>query len=140
MGAGEVVFPSREFAEKLCVEINASEAYKRYARGWKWPILFKLLTPPPGSKNLPGFILDLYEGECRGYEWFDDAVQAMADYVLSAPYEVWLEVIEGRLHPIRAILQRRIKLERGSYTVLARYSQAATEIVRAAQRVMQGKG
>lgn len=134
------MFPSREFAEKLCAELNGSEAYRRYARGWRWAVLFKLSTPPPGSRKLPGFILDLRDGECRGYEWLDDAAHAVADYILSAPYDVWLEVIEGRVHPIRAILQRRIRLERGSYTVLARYSQAATEIVRAARRAMRGGG
>jgi len=122
-------FPSREFAEALCRALNESEAYRRYARGWRWPILFKV-------EGGPGFVLDLYDGECRGVEWFDDASQASAEYVLSAPREVWLSVIRGDVHPIRAILSRKIRLERGSYTTLARYSMAATEIVRAARSVL----
>ncbi len=122
-------FPSREFAEALCKGLNESGEYKRYARGWRWPILFKV-------EGGPGFILDLHEGECRGVKWFDDASQATADYVLSAPRDVWLSVIHGDLHPIRAILSRKIKLEKGSYTTLARYSMAATEIVRVARSVL----
>lgn len=128
-------FPSREFAEALCSELNRRESYRRMARGWRWPILFKVEEAGGGS---PGFVLDLYEGECRGVKWFDDASSVTADYILSASRDTWLKVIEGELHPMRAILERKVKLEKGSYATIARYTRAALEIVEAAKKALEG--
>ncbi len=127
-----VEFPSPAFAEALCRELNGSEGYRRSARGWRWPILFKVSDMQPPK----GFILDLYEGECRGTRWVDDASREQADYVLSASRDTWLSVIRGDLHPMRAILEGRIRLERGSYATIARYTRAAMEIVAAARRAL----
>ncbi len=124
-------FPSREFAEKLCEELNKSENYRRVARGWRWPLLFKVTGV---SGNLPGFVLELFEGTCKGVRWLEDASKEDADYILSATKDIWLSVIEGKLHPMRAILQRKIVVEKGSYSTIARYTQAAMEIVKAARK------
>ena len=126
-------FPSKEFAEALCSELNRSEAYRKAARGWRWPILFKV---EGGGRVGPGFVLDLYEGECRGFKWYDDASGVTADYILSASRDTWLKVIKGELHPMKAILEKKVKLEKGSYATIARYTRAAMEIVKAARRAL----
>ncbi len=126
-------FPSKELAEALCFELNRNEAYRKAARGWRWPILFKV--EEDGGAG-PGFILDLYEGECRGFKWFDNTSGVTADYVLSASKDTWLKVIKGELHPMKAILEKKVRLEKGSYATIARYTRAALEIVKAARSVL----
>ncbi|MCE4616177.1 MAG: SCP2 sterol-binding domain-containing protein [Aeropyrum sp.] len=128
-----VDFPSEEFARRLCEELNKNERYRRAARGWRWPILFRV----EGPQASVGFILDLHEGECRGYKWLEDASHAQADYILAAPLEVWLDVISGKAHPMKALLARRIKLEKGSYSTIARYTIAALEITKSAKKVLE---
>ena len=133
-------FPSPEWAEKYCEELNKSETYKRAGRGWEWPILFKVKDLPEDLKQLypsgsPGFVLDLYNGECRGVKWYDDASEADAPYILAATFNDWLDVIRGKVNPIAAIVRRKLVLEKGSVSVIMRFPVAALEMVRAAQRV-----
>jgi len=136
-------FPSPEWARAYCEELNKSESYRRSARGWEWPILFKVRDLPEDLKSLypsgsPGFVLDLYNGECRSVEWFDDSSRADAPYILSARYRDWVDVIEGRVNPVAAIMRRKLVLEKGSMSVILRYPLAALEMVKAAQRVGLG--
>ncbi|MEB3816990.1 MAG: SCP2 sterol-binding domain-containing protein [Desulfurococcales archaeon] len=125
-------FPSREWAEEYCKKLNESEGYRRSARGWVWPILFKVERPEGAS---PGFLLKLNNGVCEGVEWFDDARSADAPYILSARLEDWLDIINGKVNPVTAIVRRKLKLEKGEIGMIMRYPLAALEMVRAAQKV-----
>ncbi len=124
-------FPSREWAEEYCRVLASSEGYRRAARGWKWPILFKVKT----AEGVKGFILYLEDGDCKGVEWFEDAGEADAPFILSATLEDWLDVISGRVNPLTAIMRRKLVLEKGEYSKILRYPIAALEMVRAAQTV-----
>ena len=124
-------FPSREWALSFCEELNKNPRYKASAQGWRWPILFKI-SDLPGN---PGFILDLYDGECRGVEWFDNSEGASAPFVISATLDNWREVISGRVNPLTAFMRRKLILEKGSMQALMRYPMAAMEMVRSAQNV-----
>ncbi len=124
-------FPSREWAEAYCEELNKSERYARSARGWVWPILFVVRSE--GGRQ--GFVLKLNNGRCEGVEWYDDASQADAPYILEASLSDWLDVISGKVNPIAAIMRRKLVLAKGSYSTIMRYPMAALEMVKAAQRV-----
>jgi len=123
-------FPSKEWAEAYCEELNRSESYARSAKGWVWPILFVVKN---GGKK--GFILKLNNGKCEGVEWYDDASQADAPYVLEATLQDWLDIIQGKVNPLSAIMRRKLVLAKGSYSTIMRYPIAALEMVKAAQRV-----
>jgi len=123
-------FPSKEWAEAYCEELNRSESYARSAKGWVWPILFVVKN---GEKK--GFILKLNNGKCEGVEWYDDASQADAPYVLEATLQDWLDIIKGKVNPLSAIMRRKLVLAKGSYSTIMRYPIAALEMVKAAQRV-----
>ena len=129
-------FPSREWAERFCEELNRSEQYRRSARGWVWPILF--VVKEDGSRR--GFLLKLNNGRCEGVEWYDDASNVEAPFILEAGLQDWLDVIEGRVNPLTAIVRRRLVLARGSYSTIMRYPVAALEMVKAAQRVPADSG
>ncbi|MCE4601136.1 MAG: SCP2 sterol-binding domain-containing protein [Desulfurococcales archaeon] len=133
-------FPSKEWAEAYCRELNNNPNYERSGKGWVWPILFKISKLPEeldkefeGKK--PGFILKLNNGKCEGVEWYDDASQADAPFILSATYNDWLDIISGKINPLTAILRRKLVVEKGNYSVIMRYPIAALEMVKTAQRV-----
>ncbi len=132
MPPGLPEFPSREWAEAYCRALNENESYRAAARGWVWPILFKVREPGGGSK---GFILYLRDGRCDGVEWLEDAEKGDAPFVLSAAREAWIEVISGRLNPISAIMRRKLILEKGDYSLIMRFPVAALQMVATAQKV-----
>ncbi|BAN90700.1 SCP2 sterol-binding domain-containing protein [Aeropyrum camini] len=122
-------FPSREWAEEFCKALDSSEKYRSAARGWKHPILFKI------SDMGPGFILDLKDGRCLGVEWFDDASRADAPVIISGKLSDWLDVINGKVNPLTALLSRRLRIEKGDLSLILRYSAAAIAMVSVAQSV-----
>ncbi len=134
------MFPSREWAEAYCKALNESPEYRRLGKGWVWPILFVVTSLPPELRarypsGSPGFIADLYDGECRGVRFFDDASGVDAPFILSAKYSDWLDIIAGRESPVSAIVKRKLVLKKGDMAAVLRYASAAMEMVRAAQRV-----
>ena len=133
-------FPSKEWAEKFCEELNKSETYKNSARGWTWPILFKVKDLPEELRSefankSPGFLVDLNNGTCRGVKWYEDASEADAPFILVASFNDWLDVIKGKINPVTAIVRRKLALEKGSVATIMRFPVAALEMVKAAQRV-----
>ena len=132
-------FPSPEWAEKYCEALNNNEKYEKAGKGWVWPILFLVEDLPEDSKaqypGQPGFVLYLENGKCKKVEWYDDASNADAPYVLSAKYKAWLDIIEGKLNPLTAIVRRKLKLVKGDYGTVMRYPIAALEMVKSAQQV-----
>ncbi len=132
-------FPSREWAIEYCKSLNNNERYKKAGKGWTWPILFIVEDIPDdigqGVSGRPGFILYLENGECKKVEWFDDAEGVEAPYVLSAKYSDWLDIIDGKLNPLTAIIRRKLKLVKGDYGTIMRFPIAALEMVKSAQLV-----
>lgn len=134
------VFPSPEWVERYCGALNESQEYRRAGRGWVWPILFIATNLPEDLKRLypsgnPGFLLDLYDGECRGFRFFEDATIADAPFIIVAKYSDWLDIILGKESPVSAILKRKLILKKGDIAAVLRYASAAIEMVGAAQRV-----
>lgn len=133
-------FPSKEWAEEFCKKLNENEKYRSSAKRWEGSIMFKVSTLPPDLSEKfkgqsPAFVLDLWHGECRGYTWYDDASQGDADYILSASYEDWIKIIEGKLDPIKAMVSRKMKVEKGSIATIMRFTLAAINMVKTAQQV-----
>ncbi len=134
------VFPSEEWAKAFCKAINESESYRRSAKGWVWPILFKVTDLPDDllakyPSGSPGMKVDLENGVCKGVEWYDDSSEGDAPYIISAKYSDWIDVINGKVNPVTAFVRRKLKLEKGSFATILRYSMAAVEMVKCAQKV-----
>ncbi|MGC8573134.1 MAG: SCP2 sterol-binding domain-containing protein [Caldisphaera sp.] len=135
---GNVEFPSKEWAEIFCKKINENNNYKNVAKGWKWPLMFKvtglsdeLLKKFP-SGNI-GIKLDLFEGQCKGAEFYEDSTKGNADFILTASFDSWMKILTGELNPVTAILQGKLKLEKGSMATVMRFPSAAVELVKSAQ-------
>jgi putative sterol carrier protein len=135
-----IIFPSPEWAEAYCRALNESTEYRRAGKGWVWQILFTVTDLPEDLRRLypsgnPGFILDLYDGECKGFKFYEDSSKADAPFIISAKFVDWLDVIRGRESPVSALIKRKLILRKGDMAAVLRYAGAAIEMVKVAQRV-----
>ncbi len=136
-----LVFPSPEWAQKYCEELNRSDTYRKAASTWRaGPILFIVRDLPQNLKRQynsdeVGFILDLHEGVCRGVTWTTEPSTATASYIIAAKYRDWLDVIQGRVHPVTALMTMKLRVEKGDIATLLRYAQAAIAMVEVAKQV-----
>jgi len=134
-------FGTREWVEQYCKEINKSEGYRSSAARWEGAIIFVVRDLPEDLRreigSTFGFKLDLWHGECRGFEYYDESSlqQADAPYIIEADYATWMEVISGRLPPIPALITGKLKLKKGSLASLIPYVAASLELIKAAQKV-----
>ena len=121
---------ARGWAEQL----NSSEAYRQAARNWHGSICFQLRDRDPGKQRC--IFLDLEEGVCRDARVATAEDRESADYVLTARERVWRRVIDGRTDPLIALMTGQIRFERGRLMDFAEHTEAAKELMKAAQRII----
>ncbi len=120
---------------KACQEaINRNGVYKIAARDWVWPLVL-VMERGEGLPEARAVYLDLYRGVCRGTRIATPAERRTAPYVICATPENWQRVLRGQLDPILALLRGKLKLERGNLVKLARYGNAAKQLVLSAAQV-----
>lgn len=125
-----------EWARSWCRELNGSDAYAEAARDWEGAMV--LVLAPDASYGVPeprAVHVDLWHGECREAREATGEDRERVPYVIRADPYTWNRVLAGDLDPIAALMQGKLKLKRGSVMSLARYVNAARELVRAATRV-----
>lgn len=126
---------SDEFANAYKAELNKSEKYRQASKGWKWTVGLVIEAEP--DKNLKegkGVLLDLYEGEARDVRMVPVEKAKEANFVITAPYSRWKEVMRKQLDPTRAMLTGKLKVK-GDLTTLIRYTKAANEMTEATTRL-----
>lgn len=127
---------TEEWARACCERLNAREKYHQAAATWEWPVVL-VMTPDPalGLHEERGVYLDLHRGACRGTRAATGGDREEAPYVMEAGPGAWREIMAGRVDPVTALMQGKLRLARGSLFVLARYTEAAREMVAAAGEV-----
>ena len=128
-------FPSDEWLTLYRDLINGSQEYRESSLDWEGDIAFVMEAEPDrgASEDLIAW-LDLWHGECRGARMITVDEGAAAAYGISAPYSRWREVVEGRLEPVKAMVQGKLKL-RGDLAEIVRHVRAAKELVHLTTRV-----
>ncbi len=116
---------SEPWARAWSEALNSSASYREAAASWRWP----LVVVAEGSAS---WHLDLYEGRCRSIRQADEQDREECDYVISGPIGAWEEILGGDSAPLVAIMQGKLRLERGSMVKLTRYTAAAREMLQAA--------
>ncbi|MEM3540486.1 MAG: SCP2 sterol-binding domain-containing protein, partial [Thermoplasmata archaeon] len=109
--------------------------YNKSGKGWKDPILFKMLDIG-NLKEKPefdSFILYLKDGVCENCEIVKD-ISKNAPFKLSATYSNWKKIIDGKINPTQAMLTGQMKVE-GNMALLLRYASAAIAMVKVAQSI-----
>jgi len=102
-----VKFGSLEYAKKLQEVLNGDAEHRRLAKGETDSYLF-VLEPEPakgvteryilGYAMANGEVADVWTGERK------------TTFVLSAPYAIWVDILEGKMGPIAAMTTRRLKI------------------------------
>ncbi len=120
-------FPSDEWIKELSAQLNASEAYARSAKDWEGDFIF-VVEPDAAYDDTAYLYLGLYHGKSPDAGLLSGPDDREVEFVLSAPFSVWRQVIEGKLDAIQGMMTRKLKV-RGNMMKIMRYPKAAKEIV-----------
>jgi putative sterol carrier protein len=126
---------SPEFASAFKDEINKSSVYKQAGKGWKWSVGLVVEAEP--DKNFPeakGLYMDLFDGEAREITVVSDAEAGKADFVITAPYSRWKQVMQRELDPTKGMMQGKLKLK-GDLPTIVRYTRASQEMTECTTRI-----
>ena len=126
-------FPSEEWFARYVEEVNGSKDYEEAAKDWEGSFLY-IVTPDKGLDKEYVYYLDLYHGKCREHYPLESRDAKQADFMLIGKYRNWLKMGQGQLDGMKAILTGKMKLK-GNMTKAMRYTRAANELTKAAQRV-----
>ena len=120
-------FPSTQWTEQLCREINSSTDYATAAKKWEGDLTLVV-------EGVAGVYLDLWHGECRDADYLDDPASRNSEFKISASLEQWTNVLQGRLDPIQGLVKRQLKLD-GNLVIIMKNVKAAQELVKCAARI-----
>ncbi len=130
----QLIFPSEEWVKEYCKKLKESPDYNKTGKGWKYPIIFKLVGAEDLKQKLPfdSFILYLNDGICDNCEVLSTPKEA--PYELTATYANWRKIIDGKVNPTQAMLTGQMKVK-GNIAYLLRYASAAIAMVKVAQSI-----
>lgn len=122
-------FPREGWFRALAERIGESEAYRLSAHDWEGDIAFVIEADPERgvSDDVWGY-LDLWHGACRSGSVVTQERGEQAEFIISATYRRWKDVVRGDLDPVRAMMQGKLRV-RGDLPKILRYVQAAHELV-----------
>ncbi len=126
-------FPSTEWAESYARALNENPRYAAAAAAWEGDILL-LIDPDAAAPSGEGIHLDLFHGTCRSATYLAGPAAAPSEFEIRGRREDWVRLLEGRLDPIRAVMDRTFRLQ-GNVAKLLRFAAAAQELLRTASGV-----
>jgi len=125
-------YGSQEWAEALMNVINESEGYEKAAKSWEGDFIFETL---PDGALTEGFKIycDLWHGKCREAYLItpDKPAPDKVEYVYSGKYSNWLKLFDGKIGPLKGIMQRKFKVDCSAKSMakMMRALKAAQELV-----------
>jgi putative sterol carrier protein len=131
-------FPSAEWAEAYRTALNNNPAYRDAGKCWTFGTvaIIVLADPTIGLARDVGVVLDVHGGECRAATYVEAADRSgAAEFTFVASYTRWQEVIEGKLDPIKGLMEGKVKLGRGHLPTIVRFVEAARQLVVSASKV-----
>jgi putative sterol carrier protein len=128
-------FPSDEWIAEFKKEINANEEYKKAATTWEGVVVL-IFNADPAIGLTEDFIawVDLWHGECREIKKVTLEEAQKAPYVIRGTYANWKQVVQGRLGPVKGMMQGKLKLK-GDLPTIVKYVKASDELVKCAAKV-----
>ncbi|QQS30699.1 MAG: SCP2 sterol-binding domain-containing protein [Sphingobacteriales bacterium] len=122
-----------EWISALHQSLNDNKAYQQYAATWEGSLLMVFMREGQiDPESSPAVFLDLFHGECRDAKVAGPEDFEQADFILAAGGKEWKQVLDREIAPLMAIMRGKLKLKKGSIVTLARYADAAKEIVNSA--------
>jgi putative sterol carrier protein len=128
-------FPSGEWIQAFVDEVNRSERYAEFSATWEGDVVLKIgAEPDHGVPHDVFILLDLHHGACRDGGLCDPGRGDGAEFLVSAPYSRWKDVIKGELEPVKGLMQGKLKV-RGDLQKILRYVKATQELARLTRNV-----
>jgi len=127
------IFPTEEWVQAFIDKLNNDEQYAEIAHKWEGDFYF-IIEPDDGITENIVYYFDLWHGKCRDGFMVDDLSIKDPAFVLSAPYRNFAKVVTGELHPMQALMTRKLNVK-GNMVVLLRNVPTVLDFVRCAQEV-----
>lgn len=127
------IFPSAEWTQALMEKLNTDQRYADIARNWEGDLTF-VIEPGGALKDRMVIYLDLWHGKCRQAYVVQGDNPPEAAFTLKAPYENFVRILKGELHPMQAMLTRRLHVQ-GNMAVMMRNVPTVLDFVRCAQEI-----
>jgi putative sterol carrier protein len=132
-----IKFPSAEWTAAFKDAINANEGYAKSGKDWTHGKVAYVVKARPalGIERDTAMVLDLHGGKCREAQMVPAEQAQSADFVIVAEYERWKEVLSGEVDPTKAMMQNKLKLEKGHLPTIVKFVVASKELVRSASTI-----
>jgi len=127
---------TEEWARACCQALNHSAAYRASAAAWEGSIV--LAMAPDAAHGIAAeraVFIDAHHGACRGAHVASVDELSTATYVLSAGPATWKRLLAKEIEPVAAVMQGKLRLVRGGLFALAKFAQAARDMIAAAAEV-----
>ena len=124
-------FPTEDWTQAFMEKLNSDSQYAQIARNWEGDFYF---TIEPGGSLQTTVVLyfDLWHGKCREAFVVKDLEAKKPAFILSAPFENFMRVLTGELHPMQALMTRKLQVQ-GNLSVLMRKVPTVLDFVRCAR-------
>lgn len=108
--------------------IQQDAEYRELAKDWEGSVVEHIIADPGVGLDEDMYLLmDLWHGDCRSIRLVPKEAGEAGDFVLTAPYERWKQVMLRELDPVKGMMQGKIKLK-GDLPTIVRYIKAATRL------------
>lgn len=127
-----------EWIQTLKNNINTNANYKQAAATWEGALALLVFVPQLNETH--GVFLDLHKGTCLQAHAFNQSLdEDKTKYILKGESTTWLQILGGKMPPLMALMQGKLKLEKGSLFTLSKYANAAKEIVQSASSILNAQ-
>lgn len=128
-------FPSKQWVAALVSECNASSDFKVASAEWTGAVACEVTDCPQLAGGSFFFRLEGEEGHWTTFDQGSDpSLAAGTRFALHATQTVWQEVIRQEVHPIKGVIQGRLRVT-GQLSAALRWSAALTVVVRLAGKL-----
>lgn len=128
-------FPDNKWLQSLTDKLNTDTQYAEIAKNWEGDMVFDIEIDDhyPQRRRL---YLDLWHGKCRqAYPLADDA-SVNPKFTLIAPYGNFIQVLQGKLDPMQAMITRRLRVQ-GNMVYMMRNVPVVLDFVRCAREITE---
>ncbi len=126
-------FLSEEWLNSFEEKLNTDDRYAEIAKKWEGDINLQI-DPGIHLAEPVTVYFDLWHGKCREAYFVEDGNQKDAAFAMNAKYEDYVRILTGDLHPMQAMLTRKLKVQ-GNMALLMRNVPTVLDFVRCAQEV-----
>jgi len=126
-------FPSEAWIKELCAQLNASETYAQAAATWEGDNIFVIL-PDDNYPDTMYLYIKLQHGKASDARQLKSLDEQKALFTISASFNTWRKVLEGRLDPIQGMFSGKLKLV-GNMAQVQQASRATYEMVKVAEQI-----